>query len=552
MKKITCILFIFIVLYSFSFVQSQTITWEDVTANQTLPEGVKLLKGTRSTPKLQAWILDVDLNNTNLAVRPYIGASAIVPTHTANNEAFAAINAGFFGGSTSYSAVVYPGELKAKNVGALTRNSLSYPVMRSMFSVNTKFQCSVDWIYHYGDKPENIYTFDAPMSYAANDPTPQSAPNQSNGGKMTDILVGIGGAPVLIKDGEKRITYNEEIMWGSGVGLDNRDPRTAVGYTADNHVIMFVADGRQASTVSEGVSLSELADILLSFNCVEAMNLDGGGSSGMAVGNKFVSSPSEQRAVPSILAITTRDKVKMAGVPDFEQIIDTESANAEKIGSGWFETANSGFYGNSKSLLAPKGNGVNYYKFNITPPADMYSEVYGWWVSATNRAQNTPYIVKFKNGADTVYVNQTQNGSSWVRIGKYVFKGDGSDWVAISDEATLGSYVVADAIRVISFGEKEQVNTNLNNLNTSNLYDIKAFPNPAAGQTTISFHLTKQSFVQLTIYNSNGQVVSTLVSEDLPNGTHNYVFDGGQRGSGLYIYTLMIEGKQFAGKIIVE
>ncbi|MEZ4761958.1 MAG: phosphodiester glycosidase family protein [Calditrichia bacterium] len=72
------------------------------------------------------------------------------------------------------------------------------------------------------------------------------------------------------------------MFFGSGVGFDNGDPRTAVGFTADNRVIMLVADGR-SSTWSNGVSLPELANIMIELGCVEAMNLDGGGSSQMAL-----------------------------------------------------------------------------------------------------------------------------------------------------------------------------------------------------------------------------------------------------------------------------
>lgn len=551
LSNLSCFVWLFVCSLFIGTANAQTITWTDVTESQTtLPDGVKLYKGTRDTPKLQAWLLEVDLNNENLAVRSYIGSNTLVPNHVKNNEAFAAINGGYFGGSTSYSAVVYPGELKAKNVGALTRNGNSYPVMRSLFSINTNFECSVDWIYHYGEQTDDIYTFSAPMNYKYNDPTPKTAPDKNNGGAYTDILTGIGGGPVLIKNGEKNITYNQEIMWGSGVGLDNRDPRTAVGYTDDNHVYMFVADGRQSS-VSEGVSLSELADILLEYDCIGAVNLDGGGSSGMAVGGQFVSSPSEQRSVPSILAVTTRDKVKMPGIPDFEEIIDTDDEEAEKIGTGWFETANDGYYGASKSLLAEKGTGQNYYKFNITPPADVYSEVYGWWVSASNRAKDTPFIIKHKYGEETVTVDQTQNGMSWAYIGEFVFAGDGTDYVTVSDEATVGTYVVADAVRVISFGEEEQVSA-IEDTHNETLFQIQCYPNPVKKQANITFQLPSTSFVSLKIFNSNGKQISMLENRKLPAGKFNYKFDTNQWANGMYFYSLTIDNKVYASKIIVK
>ncbi len=52
---------------------------------------------------------------------------------------------------------------------------------------------------------------------------------------------------------------------------------------------MFVADGRY--TASEGLSLYEFANQMIALGCVEAMNLDGGGSSQMAVGNELINRP---------------------------------------------------------------------------------------------------------------------------------------------------------------------------------------------------------------------------------------------------------------------
>ena len=54
--------------------------------------------------------------------------------------------------------------------------------------------------------------------------------------------------------------------------------RTAVGTKPDGSVVIMVVDGRQ-STISNGASLADLADIFASMGCSDAINLDGGGSS---------------------------------------------------------------------------------------------------------------------------------------------------------------------------------------------------------------------------------------------------------------------------------
>ena len=58
-----------------------------------------------------------------------------------------------------------------------------------------------------------------------------------------------------------------------------RHPRTAVGLSADNRtLILVVIDGREPAW-SIGVTLPELADILIELGATTAVNLDGGGSS---------------------------------------------------------------------------------------------------------------------------------------------------------------------------------------------------------------------------------------------------------------------------------
>ncbi len=57
-------------------------------------------------------------------------------------------------------------------------------------------------------------------------------------------------------------------------------PRTAIGLKADGSVVCIVVDGRtQAGYTTGGINLPDLADLMISLGCVDAVNLDGGGSS---------------------------------------------------------------------------------------------------------------------------------------------------------------------------------------------------------------------------------------------------------------------------------
>lgn len=113
----------------------------------------------------------------------------------------------------------------------------------------------------------------------------------------------VGGGPVLIQNGEIAITNNEEIKF-TGKAINDKHPRTAMGYTADDKLIILVVEGRNKS--ASGATLTQEAQILKDLGCMEALNLDGGGSSCLVVNGKEtlkVSDATGQRPVPAVFMI---------------------------------------------------------------------------------------------------------------------------------------------------------------------------------------------------------------------------------------------------------
>ena len=95
----------------------------------------------------------------------------------------------------------------------------------------------------------------------------------------------------------------------TGKAIDDKHPRTAMGYTADGKLIILVVQGRMPG-LAEGASLTQLAKLLLELGCVEALNLDGGGSSCLLVNGKETIKPSdkeEQRPVPAVFIVETKN-----------------------------------------------------------------------------------------------------------------------------------------------------------------------------------------------------------------------------------------------------
>jgi hypothetical protein len=67
---------------------------------------------------------------------------------------------------------------------------------------------------------------------------------------------------------------------------------------------------------------------------------------------------------------------------------------------------------------------------------------------------------------------------------------------------------------------------------------LQNYPNPFNPSTTIEFSLPQSGFVTLKIYNILGEVVATLVSQELKAGKYEYSWNAGSIASGVYIYEL--------------
>lgn len=118
----------------------------------------------------------------------------------------------------------------------------------------------------------------------------------------------LGAGPMLIRNGEFRQewlkAFNEELV----------APRSAIGNAVDGSVLIIVVDGRQPGW-SAGVTLEELAMLSLEYEAVEALNLDGGGSSSLVIQNIIMNRPSDyalpgqpgkERAVANVIALFPR------------------------------------------------------------------------------------------------------------------------------------------------------------------------------------------------------------------------------------------------------
>lgn len=110
---------------------------------------------------------------------------------------------------------------------------------------------------------------------------------------LPGVLDAVGGAPMLVRDGR----LVRECTSACG-----RHPRTGIGVNRRGRILMVVVDGRRPRW-SLGLTMNEFARIMKDLGAVNALNLDGGGSSTMVIGDEVVNRPSDgrERAISNVV-----------------------------------------------------------------------------------------------------------------------------------------------------------------------------------------------------------------------------------------------------------
>ncbi|MFI6790120.1 phosphodiester glycosidase family protein [Nonomuraea sp. NPDC050383] len=121
--------------------------------------------------------------------------------------------------------------------------------------------------------------------------------------KLTPDVSVIAGSVGLVRNGKTKITAKLNGHDSLNMIL-RRHPRTLLGTTRNGSLIVAVIDGRQPGA-SVGANFIEAARFMRWLGAKEAVNLDGGGSTAMVVGDKVVNHPSDgvERGVGDALLI---------------------------------------------------------------------------------------------------------------------------------------------------------------------------------------------------------------------------------------------------------
>ena len=97
---------------------------------------------------------------------------------------------------------------------------------------------------------------------------------------------------MIVNDGKSVAEYSD-IVEGTLPRFSARNPRTAAGISRDGSTLYLVTvDGRRPTDA--GMTLPELAKVMMQLGAYDAMNFDGGGSTTMVVDGQIVNRPPDQ------------------------------------------------------------------------------------------------------------------------------------------------------------------------------------------------------------------------------------------------------------------
>jgi len=217
----------------------------------------------------------------------------------------ASMNGGYFGANQSFSLVKFNGaNVLSANIKILNRvfngASTAYYPTRAAFGINNTGDPSTAWIYHVGTGNDLIYQYPTPnLNAEGSAPRPIPSETFPVGATIWNVNSAIGGSPMLLRNGNNMITDIEELI---SINNTTSRPRTAIGYTSNNIVVLLVVEGDNPNAGYDGMNLVELAGSLKALGCTNAINLDGGGSSSMIAGNQLLNKPGDNGVERSIVS----------------------------------------------------------------------------------------------------------------------------------------------------------------------------------------------------------------------------------------------------------
>lgn len=227
-----------------------------------------------------------------------------------------------------------------------------------------------------------------------------------------------------------------------------------------------------------------------------------------------------------------------------------DNKNAVTTGNWDIDTTGLQFFSDN-CFTAQTGDGTSTIEYTATDLVPGIYDVYGWWPSSNNYSYNTRFTINSDGNETVIDKTQKTNGGQWNFLSEARLNSNGTISIKMSNNTT--GIVAADAFRIIYKGPLSSV---AEELTPKDFTLYQNYPNPFNAQTTIRFSLKDQAEVKLRIFNSVGELVDTLIDQELGMGNHEIIFDTHQKknlSSGIYYYNLLTaKSSQTKGMILMK
>lgn len=137
------------------------------------------------------------------------------------------------------------------------------------------------------------------------------------------------------------------------------------------------------------------------------------------------------------------------------------------------------------------------------------------------------------------YHGQSYCAGTWIKDSK------GSGWLLnFTDQANfkqeLNNYITTNKLRPVKFNGWDILEYTAiqpaNEKMITNFAFVQNYPNPFNPTTTFTYQIPQKAVATLSVFNLSGQLVETLVNEELEPGIYNRQWNAGHLSSGIYYY----------------
>ena len=265
------------------------VVWTDISSDLAMPQGIEVFAGTDEDAPLNAWVARIDVHQPGIDIQVIASddedGRESVSDMVREAGACVGVNGGYFRenevGFEHIGLLISKGNFVHSAIPGVIVDDTRYPVRRSTLGLSSDNRARIGWV---SSKDDSSFWWSRPVPNLAGVPYSQE---DSLAGSFWKAQDAVSAGPMLIVDGMMDVATDEEVFFQTTI--PDVHPRTAAGIDEEGRLLLMIVDGRQRS--SRGVSLEELANLMLEFDALDALNLDGGGSSTFIVRDELLNKP---------------------------------------------------------------------------------------------------------------------------------------------------------------------------------------------------------------------------------------------------------------------